>query len=91
MLAESTIIIGNQLLKASLGAHRGRLTVNLRYQWLAENGRLMPDRRGVTFSASAVPDVIKALEMIRRQMITDGAFDEGDPPHFNPSVYPSDF
>lgn len=91
MLADSTIIIEDQILKASLGAHRGRVVVNLRYQWLAKDGRLMPDRRGVTFSAHALPDVINALETVRQQMVKDGALDEGNPPRFNPSVYPYKF
>jgi hypothetical protein len=91
MIADSTIITNNQILRVSLGAHRGRVVVNVRYQWLAKDGRLQPDRRGVTFSACALPDVIEALEAVRQQMVKDGAIDDGNPPRFNPSVYPNNF
>jgi hypothetical protein len=87
---------GKYPLKVSLGAHRGRIVVDLRYQYLAkeEGDRLKPTRRGVTINAVALPEILTALNQIHRQMINDGVLeyvDEGSPPKFRPEIYPKDF
>jgi hypothetical protein len=89
---DSTIIIGKYPLKISLAAHRARVVVDMRFQYLPANGdRLMPTRRGVTFVAAALPEIIAALEKLKALMVHDGYMDEGSPPKINPHVYPSDF
>ncbi len=89
---DSTIIIGNQILKVSLAAHRGRVVVDARWQYLpADGGQLKPTRRGVTFVAAALPEIIAALEKLKALMVHDGYMDEGSPPKIFSHVYPSDF
>ena len=93
--ADSTIALGKHTLKVRLAAHRGRVVLDLRYFYLPPyGGPLKPGRRGVTIPASALPDVLHALEKIKEQMIRDGALTydgDGIPPKFTPQVYPTDF
>ena len=93
--ADSMLIIGKQILKIRLAAHRGRVIVDLRYHYRpATGGNLMPTRRGVTLDAAALQDVIEALGKLKAQMIRDGALEYtggGSPPKFYPHIYPTDF
>jgi hypothetical protein len=90
--ADSTLAIGNQILKVRLAGHRGRVIVDVRYFYRPKNGgELKAGCRGITLSAAALPEIIKALEAITAQMISDGALDEGSPPKWRADIYPSDF
>jgi len=91
--ADSLLAIEAHPLRVSLAGHRGRAVIDLRWQY-EDAGRFKPTRRGVTIPASALPEVIQALEALKAQMVTDGAFeitDKCSTPKFNPHVYPSDF
>lgn len=93
--ADSILAIGKYPLKISLGAHRGRVIFDIRFQYLhAETGAIKPTRRGVTIPAACLPEIIEALEKLKAEMIDDGALEctrDGAPPKFNPHVYPMDF
>ena len=83
---------GKYPLKITLAGHRGRVVVDLRYQYLdAATDRFRPGRRGITLPAAALPEIINALEAIKAEMVRDGALDEGNPPKFNSHMYPNDF
>ena len=92
--ADTTLHLpGSQPLRISFGCHRGRLYVDLRYQYLhPETQRLMPGRRGVSFSAANLPEVITAMKKIEAMLVDAGALeytDANSPPKWHPHVYPS--
>ena len=93
---DSTITLdGKNCLRIRLGAHRGRAVIDLRYWYApADGGPLKPTRRGITFTAGNLCEVIDGLEHLKLQMVQDGALEftgEGRPPKFHPQVYPPDF
>jgi len=93
--ADSTILIGKQILKVKLAAHRGRVIFDLRYMYhSADDGQLKPTRRGVTINAEAIHEIITALKALENEMVHDGALEfgrDGEMPKFHPHVYPTDF
>jgi hypothetical protein len=93
--ADSVLLLGKYPLKVTLVAHRGRVVVDLRFQYLSGgNGPLKPTKRGISLPADALPAIISALEAIKTQMVRDGYMDlvgDGSPPKIHTRVYPSDF
>lgn len=90
--ADSTLTIHHQILRVGLYNHRHRIVVDLRYQYLADDGSIKPSKRGVSISADALPEVIAALEAIRAELVRDGYLEfanEASPPKVHPEVYPS--
>lgn len=93
--ADSLLLLGKYPLKIMLTAHRGRVVVDLRFQYVdLSDNRLKPTRRGVSLPAAALSEIIAALEALQAQMVRDGYMEpsgDGSPPKINSHVYPSDF
>ncbi|MDD5365329.1 MAG: PC4/YdbC family ssDNA-binding protein [Gallionellaceae bacterium] len=93
--SDTLLLIGKYPLKVTLTAHRGRVVVDLRFQYLsAADNRLKPTRRGIALPAAALPEIISALEAIKGQMVRNGYMEpsgDGSPPKIHSHVYPPDF
>ena len=93
--ADTLFMAGKHPLRVVLCGHRGRVNVDIRYQYQPkEGGALRPGFRGVSLPAETLPEVIEALEKIKAQLLSDGALTitgANDPIKFNASVYPRDF
>lgn len=92
---DSLIIAGKQMLGVILQSNSGRVTVDIRYQYKDNNGRMMPDRRGVTFNAEHIKEVIESLEKLHKRMIADNFliydYENSEFPKINPNIYPLNF
>lgn len=90
--ADSTLMFEKLPLKVQLCGHRGRVRVDVRYYYLHPGtNTLRPSPRGVSIPAWALPEILKALEALKAQMVRDGALELTDPPKFRPDCYPRDF
>jgi hypothetical protein len=88
--ADSLLLLGKHPVKISLEGHRGAVVVSVRRQYVDERGAFRPSYAGINFPAQHLPDVIRALERLKAQLVADGAMGSGDPPKFSPR-YPRDF
>lgn len=93
--ADTLFMAGKHPLRISLEGHRGRVIVQIRYQYQPKDGGpLKPGFRGVAVPAEYLPEVIASLEKIRARMLEDGALEDtgqDNPVKFNGSVYPRQF
>ena len=90
--ADTLFMAGKHPLRVSLEGHRGRVIVQVRYQYQPKDGgALRPGFRGVAVPAEYLTEVMDALEKIKVQMLGDGALVASSPIKFNASVYPRDF
>lgn len=88
--ADTLLMLGKHPVKISLEGYRGAVVVSVRRQYVDERGAFRPAYAGLNFPAQHLPDVIRALDRLRAQLVADGAMDTGDPPKFSPR-YPRDF
>ena len=91
--ADDSLKVGVQTLRVTLGKHRGRVGVDVRF-WFSDKttGRLRAGLRGVTLPAHAAPWLVQALEQVIEHLRKDGYMQTGVDPlqvRLNPAAYPT--